>query len=116
MRSGMWFACLLFYVTITSHGESAVAQVTVQPPTTVQLPVFGVAVDAEDGHVVCSLVAAVEVVAGWIEVETSRVVAARPFFSDMGELAGIADFEDADAVVQTVARVDELSVARDEDL
>lgn len=57
-----------------------------------------------------ALVAAVEEFAGWVDGEAAWVVAARPFVGDVGERAVFADGENADAVVEPVARIDEAPV------
>ena len=53
-----------------------------------ELELAGVAIDAEGGHVVGSLVAAVEKLAGGVKAEAAWVVAVRPGFVDVGEVAG----------------------------
>ena len=75
-----------------------------------ELELAGVAIDAEGGHVVGSLVAAVEKLAGGVKAEAAWVVAVRPGFVDVGEVAGWADGEDGDAVVEPVAGVDEAAI------
>ena len=70
----------------------------------------GLAIHAEDGDVVAPLIAAVEELAGGIEVEAARIVPARPFLADEGQVAVWADGEDPDAVVQPVARIDEPAI------
>ena len=71
---------------------------------------------AEDGDVVAALIAAVEELAGRIEVEAAGIIASRPFLPEERQVAVRADGEDPDAVVQPVARIDESPVGRDQDL
>ena len=73
------------------------------------------AVDLEDGEVVATLVAAVEESAGGVDAETARVVATRPFLAQVRQLAVGANGEDADAVVQPVACIDESAIAGNKD-
>src|SRR5580700_2915984 len=73
------------------------------------------AIDVEHRDVVAPLVAAVKESAARVEVETARIVPAGPFVGDEAEQAGIADGEDADAVMQPIAGVDEPAVGRHED-
>ena len=72
----------------------------------------GFANNFKHGHVVGSLIAAVQEPTAGIEAETARIVASCPFFIDEAQFAVIADRKNADAVVQAVAGVDELSVVR----
>ena len=70
------------------------------------------AIDAEDGNVVATLIAAVEKPARGVEVEAARVVATGPFVGDELQLAGFANGEDSDAVVQAIARIDKAAIGR----
>ena len=74
------------------------------------------AVHAEDGEVVGALIAGVKEPAGGVEIEAARIVAARPFLPDVSQDAGAADGKDRDAVVQTVARIEEPAIGRNHDL
>src|SRR6185436_4681769 len=74
----------------------------------------GLAIDLEGRDGVRALVAAVEELAGGIEVEAPGIVAASPFLAEVFQSAVRGDGEDADAVVQPVPRVDEFSVGGDE--
>src|SRR5262249_6577493 len=76
----------------------------------------GLAVDPEAGDVVAPLIAAIEELAGGVEVETARVAPAGPLFPDVGQRAFGAHGKDADAVVQPVAGVNESAVGGDQDL
>ena len=76
----------------------------------------GFSIDAEDGDVVGALVAHITELACGVEVEAARVVAARPFVADEGQVPVPADREDPDAVVQTVAGIDESAIAGNHDL
>ena len=70
----------------------------------------GLAIHAEDGDAVGSLIAAIEEPAGGVEVEAARIVPSCPFFPYEREAALEANGEDPDAVVQPVARIDKLSI------
>src|SRR5439155_26411084 len=74
------------------------------------------AIHAEDGDVVAALVARVKELAGGVEVETSRVVPARPSLAHESQPAVVADGEDPNAVVQAVAGIDEPAISGDQDL
>ena len=76
----------------------------------------GGAIHAEDCDVVAPLVATVEELTRGIEGETPRIITACPFLPDVLHTTNAIDREDRNAVVQTVAGVEKLSVARDEDL
>lgn len=71
------------------------------------------AIHAEDGDVVGALIAGVEESTGWIEIEAAGIIPARPFLTDVGQGTGLADGEDRDAVVQTIAGVEKPAVGRD---
>lgn len=73
-------------------------------------------VHAKYGHVVSSLVTAVQKVAIWIEAEAARVVASSPYFFDIRKLTIVTDCKDPDAVVKPVADIDKTSVVRYENL
>ena len=69
-----------------------------------------VAIHAEGGDVVTPLIAAIEEVAGGVEVEAPRIVPACPFFADMLQRAICAYGKNPDAVVQPVAGVDKPAI------
>jgi hypothetical protein len=48
----------------------------------------GFAIDSKDGDIVAALIAAVEELAGGIDVEAARIVPARPLLADIGQAAG----------------------------
>src|SRR5207247_77350 len=73
-------------------------------------------IHAEGSDVVAALVAGVEELAGGVEVEAARVIPTRPFLAHEGQLAVFADGEDADAVVEAVARIDEVAIGGNQDL
>ena len=64
----------------------------------------------EDGDIVASLIAAIEELAGRVEVEASWVVAACPFLPNKRQVAFWAYGKDADAVVQPIARIDKSAI------
>lgn len=70
----------------------------------------GSALHAEDGDAVSSLIAAIEELAGGIEVEASRIVPTCPFFPDECQGAVWAYGKDPDAVVQSVAGIDKPAI------
>ena len=72
------------------------------------------AIHFESGNVVAALIAAVEELAGRIEVETARIVPTRPFIAGVFQRAIRADGEDADAIVQPVADVDVFAIGGDQ--
>ena len=76
----------------------------------------GLAIHPEDGDVVAALIAAIEELAGGVEVEAARIVPARPFFADERQVAVRADGKDPDAVVQPVARIDKPAIGGNQDL
>ena len=76
----------------------------------------GLAIHLEDGDVVAALIAAVEELAGGVEVEAARIIPSRPFFPHVREVAVGANGKDPDAVVQPVARIDKLPIGRNQDL
>ena len=76
----------------------------------------GLAIHPEDGDVVAALIAAIEELAGGVEVEAARIIPARPFFPDERQVAVWADGKDPDAVVQAVARIDEPPIGGNQDL
>src|SRR5438105_3884086 len=73
-------------------------------------------IHAEGSDVVAALVTGVEELAGGIEVEAARVVPTRPFLAHEGQLAVFADGEDADAIVEAVAHIDEVAIGGNHDL
>ena len=73
------------------------------------------AVDLKDGDIVAALIAAVEEFSLRIKAEAARIVASRPLFADVLEISVIANGEDSDAVVQTVAGVDKPPISGNED-
>ncbi len=77
-----------------------------------EMQAAGLAVYAKDGNVVTALVATIEELARWVEVEAPRIIASCPFFSQECQLAVGGHGKDADAVVQTIARIDKFPVAR----
>ena len=46
----------------------------------------GLAIHPEDGDVVAALIAAIEELAGGVEIEAARIIPARPFFPDEGQV------------------------------
>src|SRR5689334_3853001 len=72
-------------------------------------------VNAKGSDVVAALVAGVKELAGGIEVEAARVVPARPFLAQVGQLAVFPDGKDANTVVEAVAPINEPAIGRDED-
>src|SRR6516225_2625837 len=69
------------------------------------------AVHAKHGDVVTSLIAAIEELAGRVEVEAARIVPARPFFPDICQGAGGSHGENPNAVVQPIAGIDKPAIA-----
>ena len=76
----------------------------------------GFLIRSKDGDIVTALVTAIEKLAGWIEIETARVVSACPNFLDIGQVAVWADGKNADAVMQAISRIDKAPVGGDENL
>ena len=74
------------------------------------------AVHTEHGDVVIALIAAIEELAGGVEVEAARIASACPFFPDTGQRAVWSDGKDPDAVVQAVARIDKPTIGRNQNL
>src|SRR2546423_1420709 len=73
-------------------------------------------VHAEDRDVVAALVARVEELAGGIEIDAARVVPARPFLAHEGQRAVFPHGENADAVMEAVARIDETPIGGNQNL
>src|SRR5438105_81074 len=71
----------------------------------------GFAVHTEHGDVVPALIAAIEELAGGLEVEAARIAPACPFFPDMGQGAVCSYGKNPDAVVQPVAGIDKPAIA-----
>src|SRR4051812_9310004 len=112
----LWFAIVVGSTLLGEVEEHHTRRVADGGVVAGEREAAGLAVDAEDGHVVAALVAAVEEAAGRIKGETAWVVAARPFLADILHLTASADGQDANAVVQSIADVEELAVGRDQDL
>ena len=74
------------------------------------------AIHLKDGDTVGSLIAAVKELARRVEAEAARIITSRPFFAQEGQLAVGTNGKDADAVVQSVARINEFPVVRNENL
>jgi len=74
------------------------------------------AIDPEDGHVVGALVADIKEPASGIEIEAARIISPGPFLADKRKFTTPADREYPDAVVQSIAGIDEPAVAGHEDL
>jgi len=73
-----------------------------------------VAIDAEHRNVIRSLVAHIKELACGIEIEAARIIPTRPFVRDEGQFTVLADCEYSNAVMQSVARVDEAAIGRNE--
>src|SRR5262245_5265287 len=80
-----------------------------------ELKAAGLLIDLEDGDVVGALIATIKELTCGIEVEAPRVVASCPFFAHECELAACGNRKDPNAVVQPVARIDELSIGGNQD-
>jgi len=74
------------------------------------------AVHVKHRDVVGALIAHVKELACGIEIEAPRIIPAGPFLADEFQLTALADRENPDAVMQTIARIDEPAVARNQDL
>ena len=74
------------------------------------------AINLKYGDIVAALIAAVKEFSLRIEAEAAGIIASGPFFADVLEISIIADREDRDAVMQSVARVHESAVTGNEDL
>src|SRR6185503_12745484 len=79
-----------------------------------QLPCFGI--HAEHGDVVAPLVAGIEELASGIETKAARIISTGPFLPHEGQLTAPANGEYPDAVMQTVAGIDEPPIAGHQDL
>lgn len=71
-------------------------------------------IDSKHGDIVGPLVAAVQKFTGRIKIEAARIVASSPFIAHMRELTVRPDRKDSDAVVQAIARIDKLTVCRNQ--
>jgi hypothetical protein len=71
----------------------------------------GLTVHCKDGNIVGSLISTVKKPTSGIEAEAAWIIAACPFFANKREIAIRAHRKDADAVVESVARIDEFSVS-----
>src|SRR6266516_2037744 len=74
------------------------------------------AIDAEHRDVVPSLVAAIEELPGGIEIEAARIASTGPFLANESQSPGVTDREYPNAVMQTVADIDEPAIAGNQDL
>ena len=70
----------------------------------------GLAIDPEDGDVVGTLIATIEILAGGVEVEAARIITSCPFFIYERQFAVLANGKYPDAVVQPVACIDKPSI------
>ena len=68
-------------------------------------------VHSKDGDIVSSLISTVKKPTSGIEAEAAWIIAACPFFANKREIAIRANRKDANAVVESVARIDEFSVS-----
>ena len=69
-----------------------------------------VAIDSEDRYSVCPLISAVEKLTSRIKAKASRIISTCPFLSHEGEFAGWSNSKNSNAIVETISRVDKLSV------
>src|SRR4051812_7112215 len=76
----------------------------------------GFAIHAEEGDIVRALIAAIKELTSRIEIEAAWIVSARPFFRDEGQVPCARDGEDGNAVVQTIACIEEAAIAGEHDL
>ena len=67
-------------------------------------------IDFEHSNMVGSLIAGIKELASRVEAEAAWVIPSCPFFSKELQLAGCTDQEDPDAVVQSVPRINKLSI------
>ena len=70
----------------------------------------GVAIHTEDGNVVSALIATIEELPGGVKIEAARVVSTCPFFPDKCQGTVWPNRKNPDAVVQSVACIDKLSI------
>ena len=70
----------------------------------------GLTIDLEDGNVVAALIATIEELASGVEVEAARVIPSCPFFPQEREDAIWPSGKYPDAVMQSVTRIDKLSI------
>lgn len=75
-----------------------------------ELEATGRAIHTEDGDVVSTLIATIEELAGGVKVEAARVVSMCPFFPDKCQCTVWSNRKDPNAVVQSIARIDKLSI------
>ena len=73
-------------------------------------------IDFEHGDVIAALIATVQKPSRRVEIETAWIVASSSLLADIRQFAIRPDREDADTVLKSIARVDELSVMRHQDL
>src|SRR6476646_1727534 len=73
-------------------------------------------IHVENSDVVCSLIADVEELTGRIEIEAARIISARPFLADEGQLTRLPNREYSNAVVQTVAGINKSAIGGNQDL
>ena len=75
-----------------------------------------VAINAVHRHVVPSLIADIKELASRIEIEAARIASTCPFLANQFQLTALANREYSNAVMQPIARIDEASIAGDQNL
>jgi len=73
-------SCDSFLLKIYKLDDGWVANAGVVAGET-ECPAFGV--HLKDSYIVCSLIAAIQILARWFDIEASGIVAASPFFADV---------------------------------
>ena len=81
-----------------------------------ELQQSGHPVHLENGDMISPLVAAIKIVAGRIKTETARIIPSGPLVRDLSDGAIIANGKNPNAVMQSVARVNVLSVIGNQNL
>ena len=76
-----------------------------------ELKAAGLTVHCKDGNAVSSLISTVKKPTRGIEAEAAWIVASCPFFANEREIAIRSNGKDADAVVESVAGIDEFPVS-----
>ena len=71
-----------------------------------KLQATSLVIDMEDGNVVTALIAAVQELAGGVEIETARIISSRPLFPDECQFAVCTNRENANTVVQSIPGID----------
>lgn len=75
-----------------------------------ELESAGLAIRFKDGDVVSTLIATIQELACRVEVEAARIIPSCPFFPQEREVTVWTNGKNPDAVVQSVARINKLTI------